>query len=313
MMLRTISQQQNAITVDFSGQIANIASLTANNNRKSRRGFDKALQTVAVLQTTLEVEQLIRLFSREVGMSVSHSSVTYLNEPQDIDYTAGRIAKHACTYRIVIEKRELGQITYTRGKPFTQSECALLEYLLCSLVYPLRNALQYKDAFQASLTDPLTGVYNRTVMENALRRESGLSQRHNTPLSLIVLDIDEFKSVNDVYGHKMGDNLIKTVTQSVSHCLRETDLLSRYGGDEFTILLGNTNQAGAKVLANHISSKIEESECMLGGCSIKVTVSMGIASLTKKDKNKDLFARADAALYRAKREGRNRIRVADSA
>ncbi len=302
-MLRTTNELGTAKTVDFSG---------TRTNGSSQRGFDKALRTVAVLQTTLELEQLVKLFAREVGASVPHSSINYSNDEPEIGLTVGRAAKHACTFRLIVEKQNLGQVTFTRGKPFTEKESALLEFLLSSLAYPLRNALQYENAFQASLTDPLTGIYNRTAMEVALRREISLARRHRTPLSLIIMDIDGLKQVNDKYGHATGDQLIKAVVEALCGSLRDTDLVSRYGGDEFTILLNNTAPRGATVLAENIRKKIQSVACQFEDKTINVTVSMGVASLTGRDKHTGLFARADQALYDAKRQGRNCIKVADA-
>jgi diguanylate cyclase (GGDEF)-like protein len=313
-MLRTTNESETAKTVDFSressSRITSAAWLKTRPNGGSQRGFDKALRTVAVLQTTLELEQLTKLFSREVGASVPHSSINYHNDEPEIDLTVGRAAKCTCTFRLIVEKQSLGQITFTRGRPFSEKESALLEFLLSSLAYPLRNALQYENAFQASLSDPLTGICNRTAMAAALRREISLARRHRTPLSLIIMDIDGLKRVNDKHGHAAGDQLIKVVVGAVCSSLRETDLVSRYGGDEFTILLNNTARRGATVLAENIRKQIQSVACQFEDKTIKVTVSMGVASLTGSDKHTGLFARADEALYDAKRQGRNCIKVA---
>lgn len=313
-MLQTVSEAVTAKTVDFSGKsagrITSAAWLKIRPNGSKQRGFDKALRTVAVLQTTLELGPLTRLFSREVSASVPHSSINYRNDEPEIDLAVGRTAKHACTFRLIVEKQSLGQITFTRGRAFTEKERARLEFLLLSLAYPLRNALQYEKAFQASLTDPLTGVHNRTAMEAALRREISLAHRHRTPLSLVILDIDGLKQVNDKYGHAAGDQLIKEVVDAVCGSLRETDLVSRYGGDEFTILLNNTARRGAAMLAENIREKIQSVACQFGDKTINVTVCMGVASLTGRDKHTGLFARADQALYDAKRQGRNCTKVA---
>lgn len=311
-MIRTTSRAEIAKTVDFSGKNAGLVQkIAALKDRRidSSRRYHKALRTVAVLQTTLELEQLARLFSREVGATVPHSSINYRNDNRGIDLTVGRSAGYTSTFRLIVEKQELGQLTFARGKPFTQRESALLEFLLSSLVYPLRNALQYENAFQASLTDPLTGVYNRSVLEAALRREISLARRNKTPLSLIMLDIDRLKAINDEFGHKTGDNLIKAVADSTSKSLRGSDIFARYGGDEFVILLSNTNRRGAAVLAENIRKNIEGIVCMFEGNAIKVTASMGIASLATKDNDKSLFSRVDQALYAAKRAGRKCVKV----
>ena len=314
-MIPTSVNPENAITVFVPwGNASQLPAPTAREEiwraGSSRANLDRALRTVAVLQTTLELEPLIRLFAREAAVTVAHSSMTYYNERHQIEQTVGRVAKHILTYRLVIDKTELGHLAFTRGKPFTEKEAAQLKYLLGSLVYPLRNALQYKHVFDASLTDALTGVYNRAGMEMALRREISLSRRHKTPLSLIILDIDGFKQVNDDYGHEVGDELLKLVADAVSHCLRTSDIVCRYGGDEFTILLSNTGLNGAAVLAQHIREKVENTKMLLESHAINVTVSIGIAFSSDSDTNKDLFARADEALYLAKKNGCNQIQLA---
>jgi len=313
-MLRTISEAGTAKTISLSGisagRVTSAAWLKTRPGGSGQRGFVKALTTVAALQTTLELEQLTRLFSREVGASVPHSSINFRSVKSEIDLTVGRTAKQQCTFRLIVERQDLGEVTFTRGKAFTDKESAMLELLLSSLAYPLRNALRYKNAYQASLTDPLTGIYNRAAMESALRREISLARRNHTPLSLIILDIDGLKQVNDKFGHASGDQLIKAVADAVCSSLRETDLVSRYGGDEFTILLNNTAKRGAAVLAENVRKKIQGVVCQFEHAIVKATASIGVASLACRDKHTDLFARADRALYDAKRQGRNCIKVA---
>ena len=111
----------------------------------------------------------------------------------------------------------------------------------------------------------------------------------------------------------MGDELIKLVADSVSHCLRESDIVTRYGGDEFTILLSNTGTDGAAVLAQHIRENIENAKMLIDARAINVTVSIGVASTVNLDNNNELFTRADAALYQAKKNGCNQIQVATAA
>ncbi len=292
-------------------ETGNLPSGQEHRQNPMRRRFDNVLRTMAVLQTTLDLEELLRLFAREVGTCVPHSGVRYCNSERDIDVTVGRKARYHRTYRLRIEHTDLGRLTFDRGKVFTPDEAAQLRFLLGSLLYPLRNALQYKRAFDASLTDPLTGVYNRAGMELALRREISLARRQKTPLSLIVFDLDGFKTVNDRYGHKAGDRLIKLIASHVSRCLRASDIFARYGGDEFTILLSNTGRKGAVVLAQHVRKKIEQTEAIIDGRPVHVTASLGVAAMSSRTKRNDLFPRADAVLYQAKRKGPNEIKIAN--
>jgi diguanylate cyclase (GGDEF)-like protein len=177
-------------------------------------------------------------------------------------------------------------------------------------VLPLRNALRYYDAVQASLKDALTGLHNRKFLETTLHREVGLAHRHRTPLSLIVLDVDRFKSINDECGHHAGDVVLQQVAQVLAGGMRETDVLARFGGDEFTILLSSTRLQGAIVAGRHFLERLHAAPPPAGAGGARVSVSLGVAALRKRDGHHQLFQRADAALYCAKGAGGGRIGVA---
>ncbi len=274
-------------------------------------GSDKALQIASVLQTTLDVEQLVTVFSRQIQSLVPHSSLTFENKSIDLSVTAGKPEKSACRYQLVVAAQTLGQLSVTRRKKFAEDEMILLEHLLCCLVYPLRNAIMYKIAVTAALTDPLTGVNNRTAMNSALIRETELARRHETPLSLIALDIDRFKAINDHNGHLAGDHVLKSVAEALADCTRGSDILFRSGGEEFLILLSNTGKDGALLLAERIRHTIESNEYYYGDAVIAVTASLGVACFSKGDNSERLFEKADMALYAAKTAGRNCVKFID--
>ncbi len=313
-MLRTIThtkKMEEPVTIAMSandmGLTAGSATKAGSNHRSSRSHSSRALHTIALLQTTLELSPMLRLFSREVNDLVPHCGVVFQHKTEFLDITLGRTARYCCKFRLVLDKQLLGEIDFFRGKPFNHKDMSQLEYMLGSLLYPLRNALQYLKATQAAMTDPLTGEYNRSVMESTLQHEMGLYRRYRTPLSLLVVDIDKFKTINDTLGHKVGDSVIQTVSKIIKHSLRESDVLSRYGGDEFTVLLSNTRLHGARKIAEHIRRAIEKHDYTGTGKLKNVTVSIGVAALNCGDSNNSLFQRADKALLRAKRHGRNCI------
>ena len=268
------------------------------------------LQMTAVLQTTLEMNRLIELFTREVGRTIPHDSIWYYNEMHGIELSLGNAARHTCSYRLIVEGQSLGQIVFTRRKKFPATEVSVLEYLLCALVYPLRNALEFRVATENARRDPLTGVYNRSVMETIMQREVSLASRHKAPLSLVFLDIDDFKGINDTAGHAVGDGIIKTFAACIQRCIRTTDILARYGGDEFVLLLSNTSMEGAVLLAERICKTAAETGLLkVNGHKTRVTTSIGVASLADNDTFETLCARADDALYRAKQSGRNCVKA----
>lgn len=275
-------------------------------------GTSKALQIAGMLQTTLEIDQLIEVFSQQIQALVPHNSVSYEYRPLQISAVRGKAEKHSCSYQLVVAAQSLGQLVLTRRKKFTANETHLLEHLLCCLVYPLRNAILYRHALTAALTDPLTGVNNRTAMNSALVRETELARRHGNALSLITADIDHFKQVNDTYGHLAGDYVLKAVAEALTDCTRRTDILFRSGGEEFLILLSNTGKQGALLLAERIRSTIESCELVYGDHRIAVTASLGVACFSKGDNSEGLFEKADSALYAAKSAGRNCVRFTDA-
>ncbi len=169
----------------------------------------------------------------------------------------------------------------------------------------LNQALQI-----AATVDKLTGAANRGRIEEELQAEMERSTRYNTPLALILFDLDHFKQVNDHHGHLAGDMVLKTVAAVVRQVTRTNDILGRWGGEEFLLLAPATNQAQA----THLAEKIRQSiACSPIEGMDQVTVSCGVAQLLPGDREVDLIKRADDALYRAKRLGRNRVETGQPA
>jgi two-component system cell cycle response regulator len=182
-----------------------------------------------------------------------------------------------------------------------------------------RYSERLRDNFQMSIemaiTDSLTGLHNRRYMESHLGTLVQEAASRGKPLSLLVLDIDYFKSINDNYGHDAGDDVLREFATRVRKSIRGIDLACRLGGEEFVVVMPETDLAVAAVVAERIRRKIagEPFSIHKGTGSVDVTISIGIAGLTEADDGADtIIKRADQALYRAKRDGRNRV-VADAA
>lgn len=268
----------------------------------------RVMELGVLLQTTLEWEQQIDLFHEEVGREISLGSLTYTNETEQLERMLGEKGSHRATYDIKVSHEQLGHLQITRNTPFQEAELVRFENLMVALIYPLRNALTYRRAVQAAFRDPLTGAQNRSSLDMALQREIDLATRQDSSLSLIVLDIDHFKSVNDRFGHVMGDDVLRAVAQITSNSIRRSDLLFRYGGEEFVILTSHTNSDGAHLLAERIRQRIAANESV-AGTPMHVTASFGVSTLHPGDTPITLFQRADEALYRAKNGGRNRVEI----
>lgn len=272
---------------------------------------DHLLQMTQSLQTTLDIPLLLDLFQQQTERNVPLDGLEYEPTTPGLAQRRGERARHTARYTLKLGDLDLGNLVFRRRTKFTEDEIAIIEKLLCCLLYPLRNALLYHDALALAQKDALTGICNRSAFDDALRAEVSLARRHGTPLSLVLFDIDHFKQVNDTYGHTQGDNAIRAVVRCAQQCARNTDLLFRYGGEEFVMILRNTTTAGAYLLADRIRRKVEKLECQGERKPVVMTISAGIASLTDDESAEQLFERADRALYAAKHAGRNRVQVAE--
>jgi diguanylate cyclase (GGDEF)-like protein len=166
----------------------------------------------------------------------------------------------------------------------------------------------YQNALKMAYTDPLTQVNNRTSFNELMRREMSLAFRHSKNLSLVFLDIDHFKAINDDYGHECGDFALAAVAKCIkSSLLRDSDMIFRFGGEEFVVLLSETDLAGAELVAERIRSTIESHTLSYDMSTINFTVSLGVSTLHADDDAESLLKRADEAMYKAKRNGRNRV------
>ncbi len=158
-------------------------------------------------------------------------------------------------------------------------------------------------------TDPLTGTANRRSLNESLEREYLRAQRYQRPLSLLMMDVDHFKHVNDTHGHQAGDTVLITIASSLLCSLRKQDVVGRYGGEEFAVVLPETVKDNALIVAERCRDMVASIETDTGSSRLKVTMSVGVAALSDEGVSgtAELIRAADRALYQAKREGRNRV------
>lgn len=191
------------------------------------------------------------------------------------------------------------------------------EAMLVSLAGPagiaVDNVMLHREAQRLSVTDPLTGAGNLRHMTTTLAREVERATRFGRPLSLLLLDLDHFKNVNDTYGHTVGDAVLRELARRLAGCVREVDIVARYGGEEFVVVTPETDIVGAEHLAERICEAVREEPFVVGTDIVIVTVSVGIATLpTHGTVSGDLVRAADEGLYAAKRAGRDQYCVAPS-
>jgi len=275
----------------------------ATNNEKHLR----ILRLSDLLSRNLEIEQIVDVFASEIQSDFPHSGYEYQCEDIDLSVSKGETRAHNANYRLRIQNRQLGDITFYRDTGFSSYELCSLEDLLCALIYPVKNALMYQIALKSAYSDPLTGLSNRAAMEKLLPREIELANRHAHSMALLVMDLDGFKQINDRCGHDSGDQVLRDVGQVLKAAVRNTDLLYRYGGDEFVGGLAQTDINGALEVSERIRRGVETLSVSDTEQQRNIEMSIGITMLRPDDSFSNAFKRADKALYQAKQGGKNRI------
>jgi two-component system, cell cycle response regulator len=187
----------------------------------------------------------------------------------------------------------------------------LMSIMASELRGPLRIVALVEDVRRLAMIDPLTGLWNRRAFTEAMEREILRAQRHGHALSVLLLDVDHFKKVNDTYGHESGDQVLKGVAAALQRIARRSDQVGRWGGEEFVLGLAHAAMAGARVAAERLRRAIAETEVTLpDGATVRVTASIGIAHVARGEALESVLARADQAMYNAKFRGRNCVETA---
>jgi diguanylate cyclase (GGDEF)-like protein len=194
-----------------------------------------------------------------------------------------------------------------RGRPFSETERKLVTSLARQTGISLENVDLHDQVARQAITDELTGLFNHGRFQQVIAAQAASARRFDQPLGLMMLDIDDFKHVNDTYGHQQGDLVLREIARILRECTREIDEPARYGGEEMAVALQQTDVAGAEAIAERVRSHVEELEIhrVDGRGTFNVTVSCGVAASYGSDPAA-LIAAADAALYEAKRSGKNR-------
>ena len=236
---------------------------------------------------------------------LSPSPATTTGDTQSV--VAGQQTDCRARYGLNTHGEDLGVVWLYGHRPMGAAELARAEQGIGLLVTPLRNALRHEAALCAARTDPLTQLLNRSTMQASLVREVGLARRHNESMCVLAMDLDEFKTVNDTFGHAAGDQVLRDLADLLRECCRESDLIFRVGGDEFVVALSHTNIAGAGLLAERLRRSVEGKVFEFDGQPLPVHVSIGVTGLQQQDSTDGLLRRVDDALLRAKGSGRNRV------
>lgn len=218
------------------------------------------------------------------------------------------LPNEVAAYPLMYKEKVLGVMLLGTFEHYPVEELPLVEYLANQIAITLDNALTHEKVERLSIADGLTGLFNRRFLSERLEEEFSKALRYEAPLSILIMDVDFFKRVNDAFGHLVGDNALVTVAQVLRQSVRESDLVGRYGGEEFVVLLPHTEIEKALTVAEKIRLAVSETS-VPGMGERRLTISIGAAGFPdmRVDSMQELVRKADEALYRAKEGGRNQV------
>ena len=250
--------------------------------------------------------------SDRVSLAMETGAMQSVRVPKDIaidgvvtDFRPRQVLLLPVTY----EGKSLGVVVLAAETMFGRDAMWILDLFAKGMGLALNNALTHDRMQKIASLDPLTGVYNRRLGMKRLRDEFVRAERDGTELGVAMFDIDHFKRINDTYGHLVGDKVLAAVAETAAGVLRESDVIIRYGGEEFLIVLPSAGVEAVAVVGERIRKAIEERSVKTGSGPVRVTVSVGLTNFdSETDKaEEDLLKQADDALYAAKEGGRNRV------
>lgn len=284
-------------------------------------------ETTHILQVIYfkDIEEPLRTPPRDIrerpglsGYLIQTRKTLYLPDSLDMSHpppvtpnrTGGAKARAYLGVPLILRDHVLGVMSVQSYTPdaYTPQQIRMFEMFAAQVAIVIQNSQLYEQVQQLAITDDLTGLPNRRVLFENGENEVTRAQRFDRPLSVIMLDIDHFKLVNDRYGHAAGDRVLREIAESLRNYLRNTDTAARYGGEEFVVLLPETDHLLASTVAERLRASIEHCVVETDKGEIRVTVSLGVAMLDKNTMDfSKLISHADQALYLSKNNGRNRV------
>ncbi|NOU52799.1 GGDEF domain-containing protein [Pseudoalteromonas sp. JBTF-M23] len=267
---------------------------------------DPIYKLVEQLQTTLHVDELLTVFAEHAQRIIKLSGLQFHSSlgvaqmyESDNQFTPYK-------FDLELNEEHLGQLVYYCQYQLSDSIRAKLCRLHSALLYPLRNALTYNRVLKLATKDALTGLNNRSQFTDNLAQRIERGRRLQSKFSLMLLDLDNFKQVNDVHGHSTGDDVLKRFSDILKLSVRSTDTVYRFGGDEFAIIIDDPEFTTNKVIAERIMHAVRTCHIL---STYNVTTSIGFTLSNTQDCENSIFSRTDKGLYRAKADGRNCART----
>jgi len=213
---------------------------------------------------------------------------------------------------LICQERVVGVLNLAdkvEGEGFSREDIALIELFSQSVGASIGNIKLFEKTQRQATMDGLTGLANHKRFYEILERELWRSRRYGGQISLIMVDIDNLKKINDAYGHRAGDKVIRQISRKIRECIRQIDTAARYGGDEFAIILPSTSLNDATIVAERMLNTVSISPITWKKEQIEVSISVGLGQYDADTSPEDITSRSDQALYTAKRAGKNTVRI----
>lgn len=250
---------------------------------------------------SLSQQDAFQIFKEKLEKHVRFQSCELISNPVELNTDT----EEEFLFQLKSKNIQMGYISIEALDPDDREKAAILCH---QFALALRRVILYQEIEHTAITDSLTDMYTRRYTLQRLEEELGRSKAHTFSVAFLMIDVDKFKDCNDKYGHLVGDQILREVAQIIRHSIREIDIPGRYGGEEFCIVLPDTDIKGARFVAERIRSATQDKIIKAYDATLSVTVSVGIATFPNDAKKKDeLIDKADWSLYKAKKQGRNRV------
>lgn len=220
--------------------------------------------------------------------------------------------KNCAIVPLICQDRVVGVLNLadkTNGGHFNSEDIALIELFSQLVGASIGNVKLFEKIQRQATTDGLTGLVNHKTFYEILEKELWRSRRYGGQISLIMVDIDNLKKINDAYGHRVGDRVIKEISKRIKECIRQIDTAARYGGDEFAVILLNTSLIDANVVAKRMVDAVANTPTSWNEEKIELSISVGLGQYDAQASPEDITSRSDQALYAAKQAGKNTVRI----
>jgi diguanylate cyclase (GGDEF)-like protein len=286
--MQTLNILENTIP---SFNAFNVLANTTNVKSKSNTSL------LEQLQTTLDLDKLLDIFAMEAARYLKFSGLYFKSKIVSKTLRGSRKAQNERQFELKLNNEFIGTISYSVDKPTSMHHYKNLQRIHQILLYPLKNALQYYQAMQLARQDTLTELGNRRYFDEQLKRAMHNANRQHAQVGLVLADLNKFKAVNDTYGHNAGDEVLVQFSSILRSCVRDSDSLFRFGGDEFAIIVENASEHALDIIQSRINTYLASNIVLT---QYQVGCSLGTTFMNRADNESSFFERADKELYRHK-------------